>query len=192
MVVSSIGARIATKLGERTLIALGTIVLAAGMLLFLRTAPESDYVTVLIPAMLVTGIGVGLTFVSVTMAATACVPDRDQGTASGLIGTAQQVGTVVGLAILVNIAGSVTRVYLPQGAGAVIAGYHQAFLIAAAISFVAAILALIVIKRPLALPAVGVAGTMLPRTIWALCAAAQYTMPFAMAGTLHPTGRVGE
>ncbi|PYQ63307.1 MAG: MFS transporter, partial [Acidobacteria bacterium] len=54
MVVSSIGARIATKLGERTLIALGTLVLAAGMLLFLRTAPESDYVTVLIPAMLVT------------------------------------------------------------------------------------------------------------------------------------------
>jgi MFS family permease len=53
MVVSSIGARIATRLGERTLIALGTLVLAAGMLLFLRTAPESDYVTVLIPAMLV-------------------------------------------------------------------------------------------------------------------------------------------
>src|SRR5207249_7620639 len=117
MVVSSIGASIANRLGERTLTALVTLVLAAGMLLFLRTAPESDYVTVLIPAMLVTGIGVGLTFVSVTMAATGGVPDRDQGTASGLIGTAQQVGTAVGLAILVNIAGSVTRVYLPQGAG---------------------------------------------------------------------------
>src|SRR2546428_839282 len=163
MVVSNVGARIATKLGARTLIALGTLVLGAGMLLFLRTAPASDYVTVLIPAMLVTGVGVGLAFVSVTMAATAGVPDRDQGIASGLIGTAQQVGTAVGLAILVNIAGSVTRVYLPQGAGAVIAGYHQAFVIAAAISFVAAIVALIVIKRPLALPAVGVAGTVLPR-----------------------------
>src|SRR5438477_12539532 len=148
MVVSGIGARIATKLGERTLIALGTLVLAAGMLLFLRTGPESDYVTVLIPAMLVSGIGVGLTVVSVTMAGTAGVHDPDQGTASGLIGTAQQVGTAVGLAILVNIAGSVTRVSLPQGAGAVIAGYHQAFVIAAAISFVAAIVALIVIKRP--------------------------------------------
>src|SRR5438132_1995835 len=80
MVVSNIGARIATKLGARNLIALGTLMLGAGMLLFLRTALESDYVTVLIPAMLVTGIGVGLTFVSVTMAATAGVPDRDQGT----------------------------------------------------------------------------------------------------------------
>src|SRR5467141_2653426 len=165
MVVSSIGARFATKLGERTLIELGTLVLAAGMLLFLRTAPESDYVTVLIPAMLVTGIGVGLAFVSVTMAATAGVPDRDQGIASGLIGTAQQVGMAVGLAILVNIAGSVTRVSLPQGAGAVIAGYHQAFVIAAAISFVAAIVALIVIKHPSALPEVGVAETVLPRAI---------------------------
>src|SRR5437667_4995905 len=156
IVVSNIGARIATKVGARILIALGALVLGAGMLLFLRTAADSDYVTVLIPAMLVTGVGVGLAFVSVTMAATAGVPDRDQGIASGLIGTAQQVGMAVGLAILVNIAGSVTRVSLPQGAGAVIAGYHQAFVIAAAISFAAAIVALIVIKRPLALPAAGV------------------------------------
>jgi len=127
------------------------------MLLFLRTSPESDYVTVLIPAMLVTGIGVGIAFVSVTVAATAGVPDRDQGIASGLIGTAQQVGMAVGLAILVNIAGSVTRLSVPQGAGAVVAGYHQAFVIAAIISFVAAIVALAVIKRPSATPAAGVA-----------------------------------
>jgi EmrB/QacA subfamily drug resistance transporter len=158
IVVSNVGARIAIRLGARTLIALGTLVLGAGMLLFLRTGPESDYVAVLIPAMLVTGIGVGLAFVSVTMAATAGVPDRDQGIASGLIGTAQQVGMAVGLAILVNIAGSVTRVSLRQGAGAVIAGYHQAFVIAAAVSFLAAILALIVIKRPSALPAASAAA----------------------------------
>src|SRR6266550_886162 len=153
MVVSNVGVRFAATLGARTLIAFGTLVLGAGMLLFLRTAPQSDYVTVLIPAMLVTGIGVGLAFVSVTMAATSGVPDRDQGIAAGLIGTAQQLGMAVGLAILVNIAGSVTRVSLPQGAGAVIAGYHQAFVIAAGISFVAALVALILIERPSALRA---------------------------------------
>src|SRR5256884_3168831 len=165
MVVSNIAARIATKLGAGTLIALGTLVLGTGMLLFLRTEPDSDYFTVLIPAMLVTGIGVGLAFVSVTMAATAGVPDLDQGIASGLIGTAQQVGMAVGLAVLVNIAGSVARVSVPRGAGAVLAGYHEAFVIAAAIAFVAAILVLIVIKRPSALRAGGVAETMLPRPI---------------------------
>src|SRR5438309_1909679 len=165
MVVSNIGARIATKLGARNLIALGTLVLGAGMLLFLRTTPESDYVTVLLPPMLVTGVGVGLAFVSVTMAATAGVPDRDQGIASGLIGTAQQVGMAVGLAILVNIAGSVARVSHSQGAGAVVAGYHEAFLIGAAVSFVAAIVALIVIKRPAALPAAGVADTLPPSEV---------------------------
>src|SRR5436309_2402077 len=164
MVVSNVGARFAATLGARTLLAFGTLVLGAGMLLFLRTAPQSDYVTVLIPAMLVTGIGVGLAFVSVTMAATAGVPDRDQGIASGLIGTAQQVGMAVGLAILVNIAGSVTRVSLPQGAVAVIAGYHQAFAIAAAISFVATIVALIVIKRPSALPAAAAQNQLLLAT----------------------------
>ena len=192
MVVANIGARTATKLTTRTLIALGTLVLGAGMLLFLRTAPDSDYVTVLLPAMLVTGIGVGLAFVSVTMAATAGVPDRDQGIASGLIGTAQQVGMALGLAILVNIAGSVTRVSLPQGAGAVIAGYHQAFVIAAAISFVAAIVALIVIKRPSALPAVGAAETVLLRPIQPLSAAAQSQLLLARCGPLLPPDCVEE
>src|SRR2546427_908300 len=192
MVVANIGARTATKLTTRTLIALGTLVLGAGMLLFLRTAPDSDYVTVLLPAMLVTGIGVGLAFVSVTMAATTGVPDRDQGIASGLIGTAQQVGMALGLAILVNIAGSVTRVSLAQGAGAVIAGYHQAFVIAAAISFVAAIVALIVIKRPSALPAVGAAETVLLRPIQPLSAAAQSQLLLARCGPLLPPDCVEE
>src|SRR3989441_10935713 len=192
MVVSNIGARIAMKLGARTLIAIGSLVLGAGMLLFLRTAPESDFVTVLIPAMLVTGIGVGLAFVSVTMAATAGVPDRDQGIASGLIGTSQQVGTAVGLAILVNIAGSVTRESHPQGAVAVIAGYHQAFVIAAAISVTAAIIALIAVKRPSMPPAAGVAETVLPHPIQPLIAAAQSQLLLARCGPLLPPDCVEE
>src|SRR5438094_3779850 len=151
MVVSNIGARFLTRLGARSLIAVGTLALAAGLLLFLRTAPQSDYLSVLIPAMLVTGVGAGLAFVSVIVAATAGVPERDQGIASGLIGTSQQVGTAVGLAVLVNIAGSVTREFHPQGAVAVIAGYHQAFVVAAAISVAAAVITLIAIKRPLTL-----------------------------------------
>ena len=165
MVVSNIGARFLTRLGARSLIAVGTLALAAGLLLFLRTAPQSDYLSVLIPAMLVTGVGAGLAFVSVIVAATAGVPERDQGVASGLIGTSQQVGTAVGLAVLVNIAGSVTREFHPQGAVAVIAGYHQAFVIAAAISVAAAIITLIAIKRPLTLAPSGVAQTALPRPI---------------------------
>src|SRR5437016_1083906 len=192
MVISNIGARFAARLGVRTLIGVGTLGLTAGMLLFLRTGPESDYVTVLIPAMLVSGVGVGLAFVSVTMAATAGVPDRDQGIASGLIGTSQQVGTAVGLPILVNIAGSVTRVYLPQGAGAVIAGYHQAFVIAAAISVAAAIIALIVIKRPSARPTAGVAQTVPLRPIQPLTAAAQSQLLLARCGSLIPPDYVEE
>src|SRR3989475_2323795 len=179
MVVSNIGARFGTKLGARTLIAIGTLGLAVGGVLFLRTSPQSDYVTVLIPAMLVSGVGVGLAFVSVTMTATAGVPGRDQGNASGLIGTSQQVGTAVGLAILVNIAGSVTRESHPQGAAAVSAGYHQAFVIAAAISVAAALIALIAVKRPPTLPAAGVAETVLPAPIQPLTAAPPRQPPLA-------------
>src|SRR5207249_4026188 len=89
MVVSNLGARLAAKLGAGTLIAVGTLAIAAGLLLFLRTTPGSGFITVLIPAMLVTGAGMGLGFVGVTMAATTGVPDRDQGIASGLINTSQ-------------------------------------------------------------------------------------------------------
>src|SRR5438094_4643512 len=192
MVVSNIGARFLTRLGARSLIAVGTLALAAGLLLFLRTAPQSDYVSVLIPAMLVTGVGAGLAFVSVSVAATAGVPERDQGVASGLIGTSQQVGTAVGLAVLVNIAGSVTKESHPQGAAAVIAGYHQAFVIAAAISVAAALIALIAIKRPSTLPAAGVAETVLPRPIQPLTAAAQSQLLLARCGPLLPPDCVEE
>src|SRR5258708_19332833 len=136
--------------------------------------------------MLVTGIGGGLEFVRVTWAARSGVPDRDEGIASGLIGTAQQMGMAVGLAILFNIAGSVTRVSLPQGPGAVIAGYHAAFAIGAAISFLAAIVALIVISRPSALPAAGMAETVLPRPVQPLTAPAHPQLPLARAGPLLP------
>src|SRR5260370_12292211 len=92
----------------------------------------------------------------------------------------------LGLAILITTAGSVTRVSLAQGAGAVIAGYHQAFMIAAAVSFVAAIVALIVIKRPPVLPATGVAETVLPRPFQPLSAAAQSQLLLERCGPLLP------
>ncbi|TMF95313.1 MAG: hypothetical protein E6I05_02450 [Chloroflexi bacterium] len=98
----------------------------------------------------------------------------------------------MGLAILVNIAGSVTRDSLPQGAGAVIAGYHQAFVIAAAISFVAAIVALTVIKHPSALPAANVVETVSPHPIQPLRAAAQSQLLLARCGSLVPPAAVEE
>ena len=185
MVVSNLGARFAAKLGAGTLIAVGTLAIAAGLLLFLRTTPGSGFLTVLIPAMLVTGAGMGLGFVGVTMAATTGVPDRDQGIASGLINTSQQVGTAVGLAILVTIAGSVMRASHAQPAAAVVAGYHAAFVVAAAIAVAAALIALIVLKRPSALPA-DAAETVSPHLMQPLTAAAQSQLLLARCGPLLP------
>ena len=159
--------------------------LAAGLLLFLRTTPGSGFITVLIPAMLVTGAGMGLGFVGVTIAATTGVPDRDQGIASGLINTSQQVGTAVGLAILVTIAGSVMRASHAQPAAAVVAGYHAAFVVAAAIAVAAALIALIVLRRPSALPA-DAAETVSPRLMQPRTAAAQSQLLLARCGPLLP------
>src|SRR5258708_33423452 len=95
-----------------------------------------------------------------------------------------------GLAILFNIAGSVRRVSLPQGPGAVIAGYHAAFAIGAAIRFLAAIVALVVIRRPSALPAAGMAETGLPRPSHRLTAAAHSQRPLGRGGPLLPPDMV--
>src|SRR5438128_1470438 len=84
------------------------------------------------------------------------------------------------------------RIAMKLGARTVIAGYHQAFVIAAAISVAAAIIALIVIKRPSARPTAGVAQTVLLRPIQPLTAAAQSQLLLARCGPLIPPDYVEE
>ena len=81
---------------------------------------------------LLAGIGLGLSFVPVTIAAVAGVQERDAGLASGLINTSQQVGGALGLAVLATIADSRTSSLMSSGHGplkyALTQGFHSAFL----------------------------------------------------------------
>jgi EmrB/QacA subfamily drug resistance transporter len=93
------------KVGARELPLIGMVMAIAGMLLFTRLQPGSEYLTDFLPPVILASIGMGLTFVPVTLIATSVPnPDADAGLASGLYNTSQQVGGALGLAILSTLA----------------------------------------------------------------------------------------
>jgi MFS family permease len=102
--VSNIAQRLVTLLGPRRVLAAGLLISAVAEGLLTQLPVHGHYVTNLLPEFLLIGIGMGLSFVAVTIAALAGVPTRDAGIASGLVNTARQVGGAVGLAAVTTIA----------------------------------------------------------------------------------------
>ncbi len=97
------------KLGAREVPLIGMPMAIAGMLLFMRLQPDSSYVTDLLPGILLASVGMGLTFVPITLIATSGIPHDDAGLASGLYNTSQQIGGALGLAILATLAVEATE-----------------------------------------------------------------------------------
>ncbi len=122
-----------------------------GMFLLSLLTPTSSYVTNLLPAFLILALGLGLSFVAVTVAATSGVPDHEAGLASGLINTSQQLGGALGLAVLTVVASTTTTADGASGkafAQASMHGYQMAFLCSAALMGVALLVSIFVIRTP--------------------------------------------
>ena len=148
VLVRTIGLRSVGIIG----MSLGTV----GMLLFLRLDVGGDYLTDLLPGIMLISIGMGLTFVPVTLIATSGVEAGDAGLASGLLNTSQQIGGALGLAILSTLATSRTADSLAEVGGqptateaghALVAGFHIAYLAAAAFLAAGAVLLAVMLKR---------------------------------------------
>jgi EmrB/QacA subfamily drug resistance transporter len=141
-----IGAGIAQQLirriGVRNVAVMGVLIATAGMSVLTQLPVHGSYLGDLLSGLFPMGIGMGLTFVPITLLGTGGVSDEDAGLASGLFNTAQQVGGSLGLAILSTLAASQTGSLLEPGASAAstlsatVSGYHVAF--AAAASMLAA------------------------------------------------------
>ena len=95
--------------------------------------------------------GLGIVFVSITIAATNGVPHDDSGLASGILNTSQQIGGALGLAVLSGVAASSTTSYLVSNPndilGAQVAGSHDAFLVGMTFAITALVLALLFVKQ---------------------------------------------
>ena len=96
-----------------------------GLLLFARMPVDGSYAADVLPGMILSSLGMGAIFMPLTLVATTGLDNEDQGLASGLFNTSQQVGGALGLAILSTIAASHTSD--PSSAASLVNGFHYAF-----------------------------------------------------------------
>ena len=137
-----------TRVGVRTVTLTGLSIATVGMLLFTQLSLTGSYLGELFPAVIVTSIGMGLTFVPVTLLATTNVPGEDAGLASGLFNTSQQIGGALGLAILSTLAATRTSNHQSLGHDeALLSGYHLAFLTGAGLMAVAIVLLATLVRK---------------------------------------------
>ena len=124
-------------------------VAAVGLVLFARAPADGNFVQDVLPAMVLMGLGAGVAFNPVLLAAMSDAKPEEAGLASGLINTSQQVGGALGLAILATVANSRTLHLLHSGVAPNVAltkGFDRAFLVGACFAIVGAILTIVMIS----------------------------------------------
>jgi MFS family permease len=144
-------ARLAARFGERNVLLAGLTLIFIGLALFTRAPVNGDYLTDLLPTMLLLGVGAGVSFPMLMTLAMSGATESDAGLASGLVNTTAQVGGALGLAVLATL--STARTEARQAAGealpqALTDGFHLAFGIGAGLVLLALVLAATVL-RPL-------------------------------------------
>jgi EmrB/QacA subfamily drug resistance transporter len=152
---TSSSALLMPRLGPRILVATGLIVAAGGLVILAAgMSPTSGYAAVVLPALLVMGLGLGLVFSAAMNTATYGADQTDAGVASAMVNTCQQIGGSIGTALLNTIAADALSSYLathghslPAQAGGAVHSYVVAFWVAAAI-FAGAAVACGLILRP--------------------------------------------
>src|SRR3954452_22884353 len=147
VVSAGLASQFGARIGIRLVAVVGMIMTAIGMLLLTQIPVNGHYVSDVLPALLLNSLGMGAVFVPLTMIATTGLENEDQGLASGLFNTSQQIGGALGLAILSTIAASRTAdLGGSKDPQALVAGFHWAFA-GGAIFVAAALVALVALLR---------------------------------------------
>jgi EmrB/QacA subfamily drug resistance transporter len=147
----AVSPRLTMRFGPRAVLIPSLVLLMAALALLTRTPVDGDYVVDLLPAMVLFGIGAGMSFPALMTLAMSGASPSDAGLASGLVNTTQQVGGALGLAVLTTLATSHTDGLLADGestASALTEGYQLAFAVGAALLVAAVALAAFVLKSP--------------------------------------------
>jgi MFS family permease len=129
---------------------IGMTTLTAGLVYFTQVSVGGSYLGDLLPGFLLIAVGIGFSFVPISIAALAGVQPAEAGLASGLINTSQQIGGALGIAALSTIATSRTEDALASGstqAAALVDGFQGAFLAGMIIAGLGIVAALTLIRR---------------------------------------------
>jgi len=141
--------QVMARLGARTTLITGCILIAAGTLLFARATVDGSYVTEVLPVFLLAGAGGGLAFMSSVTLAMAGAGPRDSGLISGLANVSTQIGGAVGVAVLASLSSSRTNALLARGhttRDALTSGYDLGFLVAGGCAVTSVIVAAAVLR----------------------------------------------
>jgi predicted MFS family arabinose efflux permease len=144
------------RVGVRAVGLTGMSIAAVGLILLSRIPVAGTYLGDLLPGLMIMAVGMGLTFVPITLIATTNVGPEDAGLASGLLNTAQQLGGAIGLAVLSTLAANSTASTLAglghapspaDGVSALVTGFHVAFLVGAFLMLAGAAILATTVRR---------------------------------------------
>jgi EmrB/QacA subfamily drug resistance transporter len=138
-----LSAKLVMRFGIRLPLAMGLLLAAVGLALFARAPVGGNFATDVLPGMILLGLGAGVAFNPVLLAALSDVAPEESGLASGVVNTAFMMGGALGLAILASLAAARMDSLLAAGSSQLAAlngGYHVAFLVGALFAAVASAL----------------------------------------------------
>jgi EmrB/QacA subfamily drug resistance transporter len=147
---SFLAANLVTRIGVKPVLVTGMAFLTAGVAYFTQVSVGGSYVGDLLPGFLLISIGLGFSFVPISIAALAGVQPSEAGLASGLINTSQQIGGALGVAILSTIATSTTDDAVAAGDPVPVAltdGFEAAFIAGTGIALVGILVSLFIVRR---------------------------------------------
>jgi EmrB/QacA subfamily drug resistance transporter len=151
-----VSARLVMRYGIKAPLGAGLLIASVGLALFARAPVDGSFVTDVLPSMLLLGIGAGIAFNPVLLAAMSEVKPEESGLASGIVNTSFMMGGALGLAVLASIAASRTDTLTHSGhsvESALTGGYHIAFLVGALFALSAAVIGTTFLRSPQQAPA---------------------------------------
>jgi EmrB/QacA subfamily drug resistance transporter len=147
---STVAAQLVTRVGVKPVIVAGMAFLTAGLVYFTQVSVGGSYVGDLLPGFLLIAVGLGFSFVPISIAALAGVQAEEAGLASGLFNTSQQIGGALGIAALSAIATSTTEDGVASGTALPVAltdGFETAFVWGGIIAAVGILVGLVLVRQ---------------------------------------------
>jgi EmrB/QacA subfamily drug resistance transporter len=151
-----VSARLVMRFGIKPPLGVGLLVASVGLALFARAPVNGSFVTDVLPSMVLLGIGAGIAFNPVLLAAMSEVAPEESGLASGIVNTSFMMGGALGLAVLASIAASRSDSLTASGDGklaALTGGYHLAFVVGALFALAAAAIGTSLLRSGMPVPA---------------------------------------
>ena len=147
MISASLASLFAPRIGVRPVAIAGFVLAAGGLVLLTQLPVHGSYAANVLPAILLSSLGMGAVFMPLTLIATTGLANEDQGLASGLFNTSQQIGGALGLAVLSTVATSRAQAAGGAPLHALVVGFHWAFGVGAVVMLAALVVMVALLRK---------------------------------------------